>query len=207
MLSYLENIAHLHINHNKLVLFEPLYLYCHNLHTRFLKMSYTLYDTSIPAAKNALTALANIIRKGQEHANAANFLNSTLSEDMKPLSFQIIFASTLAEKLVARLSGTAVSDAKSEISTLAEGLALVENALKSLDSADKAVINANAKNSTEVGMGPGVNIPMAVDAYASAFALPNIFFHVMTAYSILRKEGVPIGKKDYLAPFMGSYMP
>ena len=60
-------------------------------------MSYTLYDTSITPAKQALTALASIIRKGEEHSNGKNLLTATLYDDMKPLSFQIVFAVSLAE--------------------------------------------------------------------------------------------------------------
>lgn len=170
-------------------------------------MSYTLYDTSITPAKQALAALASIIRKGEEHSNGKNLLTATLYDDMKPLSFQIVFTVSLAEKLVARLSGAPVPESTMELSSFAEAHALVEKALKALNGADKATIDSNAENMTEVGMGPGVNIPMRVDAYASAFALPNINFHLITAYGILRKEGVPIGKKDYLGAYMGSYLP
>ncbi|KAJ6096508.1 hypothetical protein N7486_007254 [Penicillium sp. IBT 16267x] len=170
-------------------------------------MSYTLYDTSIPPAKNALTALASIIRKAEEHSNGADLLNAALHDDMKPLSFQIWFTVSLAEKMAARLSGAPIPETTTEVSSFAEAHALIEKGLKALDEADKATINNNAENMTEVGMGPGVNIPMRVDAYASAFSLPNINFHLMAAYSILRKEGVPLGKKDYLGAFMGPYLP
>lgn len=170
-------------------------------------MSYTLHDISIVPAKQALTALATIVRKGEEHANGKDLLTATLYEDMKPFSFQILTVVSLAEKLVARLSGAPVPETATELSSFAEAHTLIEKALKALDGADKATIDANAKNMTEVGMGPGVNIPMPVDAYASAFGLPNIFFHVVTAYSILRKEGVPLGKREYLGAFMGPYIP
>ncbi|KAJ5643330.1 uncharacterized protein N7484_005837 [Penicillium longicatenatum] len=170
-------------------------------------MSYTLYDTSIVPAKQALTALASIIRKALDHPSDKNLLTVGLHDDMKPLSFQIIFAASLAEKLVARLSGTPVPEPTTELSSLADALALTEKGLEVLNGADKTLINGNAENMTEVGMGPGVNIPMRTDAYASAFALPNINFHVVTAYAILRKEGVPLGKRDYLGAYMGAYLP
>ncbi|KAJ5623010.1 hypothetical protein N7490_011615 [Penicillium lividum] len=170
-------------------------------------MSSSLYDTSIIPAKNALTALAHIIRKGEEHSNGANFLTAALIDDMKPLSFQILFSVSLAEKLVARMSGTPVPDSPTEVSSFAEAHLLIEKALKALNDADKTTIDNNAENMVEVGMGPGVNIPMRTDSYASAYSLPNIYFHVMTAYSILRKEGVPLGKKDYLSAFIEPYLP
>lgn len=170
-------------------------------------MSFTLYDTSILPAKQALTALASIIRKGEEHANGKDLLKAALYDDMKPLSFQIVFAVTLAEKLVARLSGAPVPETTMELSSFAEAHTLIEKALKALEGADKATIDSNAEKMTEVGMGPGVNVPMRVDAYASAFALPNINFHVITAYSVLRQEGVPLGKRDFLGAYMGAYLP
>lgn len=170
-------------------------------------MSSSLYNTSIVPAKQLINALANIIRQGEKHANAANLLDAALSEDMKPLSFQITFAVQLAEKLAARLSGNPVASPAVNLSSLADAHSLIENALKTLDNVDEATINGNAEKTAEIGMGPGVNIPMRLDSYTYAFAMPNIYFHVVTAYAILRKEGVPLEKRDYLGSFMGPYMP
>ncbi|KAJ6008375.1 hypothetical protein N7540_012351 [Penicillium herquei] len=170
-------------------------------------MSIPFYDTSIVPVKQALTSLANIIRKGEEHANGANFLTASLHDDMKPLSFQICLVVGLAEKLVARATDTAIPDSVMELASFAEAHALIERGLKAIDGADKATITTNAEKVVEVGMGPGVNFPMRVDNYAHAFTIPNIYFHVVTAYAILRKEGVPLGKIDYLGTWMGPYLP
>ncbi|KAJ5935238.1 helix-turn-helix domain-containing protein [Penicillium verhagenii] len=170
-------------------------------------MSYSLYDTSVLPAKNALTALAAILRKGEEHSNGANLITATLHDDMKPLSFQVFVAVSLVEKMVARLTGGPVPESTDDISSFADAQAFIEKGLKALNDADKTTINNNAEKLVEVGMGPGVNIPMRADNYASAFSIPNVYFHVVTAYSILRKEGVPLGKGDYLGTFMGPYLP
>ncbi|KAJ5949152.1 hypothetical protein N7454_000736 [Penicillium verhagenii] len=150
-------------------------------------MSYSLYDTSVLPAKNALTALATILRKGEEHSNGANLITASLHEDMKPLSFQVFVAVSIVEKMVARITGGPVPESADDISSFADAHAFIEKGLKALNDADKTTINNNADKLVEVGMGPGVNIPMRADNYASAFSIPNIYFHVVTAYSILRK--------------------
>lgn len=171
-------------------------------------MSYSLYDISFVPARQALSALSAIVRKGEEHANAATFLNTSLYEDMKPLDFQIISVVSLVEKLVARLTGGPLPEAGPlTLASFADANALIEKAFKLLDGADKATVNNNAETTAEIGMGPGVNIPMRLDNYATAFVMPNVYFHVMTTYTILRKEGVPLGKRDYLGSFLGPYMP
>ncbi|KAJ5273215.1 helix-turn-helix domain-containing protein [Penicillium angulare] len=170
-------------------------------------MSSSLYNTTVVPAKQALNALSNILRQAEQHENAAKLLDAALCEDMKPLSFQVSFSVQLAEKMVARLTESPIGTYDTNIPTFAEAQSQIEKAIKVLDAADETTINGNAEKTAEIGMGPGVNIPMRLENYAHAFSMSNLYFHVVTAYSILRKEGVPLGKKDYLGSFMGPYMP
>ncbi|KAJ5690056.1 hypothetical protein N7462_004448 [Penicillium macrosclerotiorum] len=170
-------------------------------------MSTSLYNTSIVPAKQALASLANILRKGEQQSNAANFITAALSEDMKPLSFQISSVVQLSEKMVARLTGSPVPESSMDISSFTDAHTLIEKALKALNDTDETIVNNNAQNSADIGMGPGVTVPMRLDDYARAFIMPNVYFHLVTAYAILRKEGVPLGKRDYLGSFLNPYLP
>lgn len=77
----------------------------------------------------------------------------------------------------------------------------IETVLKALSDADKDVVNRNGDEISPTAMGPGVTADMSGARYAHVIAIPNIYFHVTTAYGILRKEGVPLGKRDYYVGF------
>lgn len=73
--------------------------------------------------------------------------------------------------------------------------------LKTLDEADKETVNGMADVLKPTQLGPEVVIDMSCAGYAHRIVLPNVYFHVTTAYGILRAEGVEIGKRDYYTGF------
>lgn len=169
-------------------------------------MSYDLYTATIPLIKDAVNSLSAILKKAEEHPKAASFAGARLIEDMHPLTFQVHCVTDITQKTVARISGKEPENWEDNLTSFADFHARIAQALEILDKADKDTINKRAQEMVTLGLGPGRNVELTSHGYASGYGLPNIFFHLMAAYSILRKEGVPVGKRDYLTPFMAKHV-
>ena len=169
-------------------------------------MSYSIYEASVPVARDIVASLASILKKGEASPKAASLAETKLVDDMLPLGFQVHMITDVAEKIVARLSGVAPADNDRNITTFEQYHARIAKAEKALAGADKDLINKRMNETVPVGMGPGKTVNMTGIQYLNGYALPNLFFHLTAAYMILRKEGVDIGKMDYLTPFVGKYV-
>ncbi|KAG6010587.1 hypothetical protein E4U21_005940 [Claviceps maximensis] len=168
--------------------------------------TYSFYDASIPLAKEAIEALQVVLKKGSEAPNAASLPDARLVEDMLPLSFQVHFATDIAQKLVARASGTEPLTFENNLKTFDEFFARIEKVLDILAKVDKEVVNKRVDETVTIGLGPGKEGKLLNRNYLSGYVIPNLFFHVTTAYNIMRKEGVVLGKLDYLTPFIAKHL-
>jgi hypothetical protein len=177
-----------------------------NIKANINMSSFSLYDATIPTAQNAFKSMTNILREGEKHANAESFPTARLAEDMNPLTYQVHIAAQLTEKMVARFTGREPTTFEDNLSSFAEMYERIEIVQKVLEAADKETVNQRADHVQATPLGP-MNIDLSNTAYATAFTLPNLYFHLTTAYAILRKEGVPIGKRDYLMNFLAPHMP
>lgn len=170
----------------------------------------TLYDASVGQAKLALASLSNIMAKIEASPVADTIANSSIHEDMKPFSFQVHFVAVLIIKMVSRLSGTEPPelDYDAEALSTLDGLRKrIAEAEAAAEAADAETINARQSEIVPLGLGP--NKPMAhlpAWAYLQGYAQPNIFFHLTTAYDIARMEGVPLGKLDFIRPFLAEHV-
>ena len=179
---------------------------CCHLHTPPAVMSFTLYDATIVAATSALTTLDNILTKAETHANAASFLTARLCEDMYPLTAQIHRATRFAELAVAQLSGRPAKQYEEDLASYADMHARIAEVLAALAKADKDTVNRIGEEVATVDV-PSMGVAeMKPKAFAMGGCIPNINFHVTTAYAILRKEGVALGKTDYITPFWGEFV-
>ena len=169
-------------------------------------MSYSLYDATIPLAQNALKALTNILKLGEAAPNGASLLSARIHPDMLPLTFQVKMVTDTTTKLAARLTGTEPHAWEGEIETYADCYARIAKAEEILATADKDVINKRQNELVTLGMGSAGTFEMPGAHYLNGYALPNVFFHLSTAYNIMRKEGVPLGKQAYLESFIGQYL-
>lgn len=168
----------------------------------------SFYDFAISQAELALTALEGILKKGAEAPNAADLPQVRLHADMLPLAFQVHVATDIANKVVARLTGQEpASNNWEDLKTFDDFYSRIAASKRALGSVSKDDINASTEKTVPLGMGPGKNLDVSGFTYVTAYGLPNIYFHVVTVYNILRKEGVALGKLDYLAPYMGPHMP
>ncbi|RFU78246.1 helix-turn-helix domain-containing [Trichoderma arundinaceum] len=169
-------------------------------------MSYSLYDATVPLAKSALKALTNILKTGEAVPESANLLAARLAPDMLPLTFQVKSVTDISTKIVARLHGIEPHVWEGDINTFADCYARIAKAEEILATADKDLINQRQSEIVTLGMGSKGTFQMPGANYANGYVLPNLFFHLTTAYNILRKEGVPLGKTSYLESFIGQYL-
>ncbi|KAH6896707.1 hypothetical protein B0T10DRAFT_474941 [Thelonectria olida] len=170
-------------------------------------MSYSIYDGSIVLAQDALSALSSIITKAEAHASAADLPAARLYEDMLPLSFQVYMVTDAAQKLAARGTDVAPLDLGRELNDFAAMKDRIAQVQDILAKVDRAAFEARAEAEVTIGLGVNKEAKMQLKQYVHGYVVPNIFFHTTTAYGILRKEGVPLGKMDYLSAFIGKFLP
>ncbi|MDQ0512399.1 DUF1993 domain-containing protein [Ancylobacter amanitiformis] len=168
-------------------------------------MPLSLYETSIPVFQRALGNLDAILTKGGEFAAAhgldpAELTGGRLAPDMLPLTGQIQRASDTAKFAAARLTGTpGPSFADDEVS-FADLHARIARTLDYLAGVDPAAFDGSETRAIVVPSRGGERHFVGT-SYVLNFALPNLFFHVVTAYDILRHKGVQVGKADFLGTY------
>ncbi|KAL2856523.1 hypothetical protein BJY01DRAFT_203486 [Aspergillus pseudoustus] len=172
-------------------------------------MSSPYNSYAITSVKKALNALKTILEKAEAHAKEKSIalddlFNARLYEDMRPLSFQIWAATSNAEKVVFRPRHLEPPAREQTDQTFEDLYKRIDVSLGEIANVDVADIVANEDKPFKAPLGPK-EIEFKPVGYAVEFALPNVFFHVVTAYNILRKEGVPLGKMDYLKNFLELY--
>ena len=163
-----------------------------------------MYDISIPPLILALNNCLHIIKKGRRYAEARNIehsvlLNARLSPDMYPLSRQVQIATDMSKGAGARLAGLEVPKYADDETTFE---ALEDRLLKTiaflntikpeqLEGAETRHIEMMVRDSKREFVG--------LD-YLLRWVQPNVYFHVTTTYSLLRHNGVELGKRDFLGP-------
>lgn len=121
-----------------------------------------------------------------------------LAPDMLPFSRQVLIACDAAKNAVARLSGVEAPKFDDTEITLPELQARIQKTLDYLASVSPAALDGTEQKEITFPVGREVTRTMQGEAYLKHWALPNMFFHVTTAYAILRHNGVELGKSDYL---------
>jgi hypothetical protein len=170
-------------------------------------MPVSMHRASVPVFVRALKVLATLLEKGEAHAKAQGWnpddlVADRLAEDMLPLSGQIQRASDAAKGAVARLTGVDAPAMADEEATFAQLQKRVADTLAYIQSVDPQAFEGSEDRTVELKL-PGGTLTFTGEDYLFGFALPNFFFHVVTAYDILRHKGVSIGKLDYLGPVRG----
>jgi hypothetical protein len=167
-------------------------------------MTVTMYDASIPVFIRAFSNLSHLLEKAASHIEAAQIDPSILIEcrlapDMDPFRAQIQRASDTAKGCAMRLAGSAIpkfEDTENSIETLQARIAKTVDLLQSVDA---AALEESEQRTIKINMRRRW-VAFDGKSYLFTLALPNFFFHVTTAYAILRHSGVQIGKLDYLGP-------
>ncbi len=165
-------------------------------------MAISMYQASAPRFANSLKNLSAILDKAQAHCEAKKIdplvlSASRLYPDMFPLSRQVQIACDTAKGAVARLAGLEVVKHEDTEQTFAELKARIAKTLEIVNGAKPAQIDGSEERDIVLKLGSN-EVKFKGLQYLCGFALPNFYFHVVTAYDILRHNGVEVGKRDYI---------
>ena len=165
-------------------------------------MKISMYQASAPRFANTLRNLSAILDKAQAHAEAkkldpAVFGTLRLIADMFPLSRQVQIACDTAKGAVARLAGVEIPKHEDTEVTLPELKARIARTLDFIGSVPAAKIDGSEEREVVMKM-RGQDVKFSGLQYLFGHALPNFYFHVTTAYNIVRANGVEIGKRDFI---------
>jgi hypothetical protein len=162
-----------------------------------------MYQTSVPRFANMLKNLSAILDKAQAHAEArkidpAVLVNSRLYPDMFPLKRQVQIACDTAKGASARLAGVEVPKHEDMEETFADLKARITKTIDFIQTLKPAQIDGSEEKNIHLKLGQR-EVDYRGMQYLLGHALPNFYFHVTTAYDILRHNGVELAKRDYLA--------
>ncbi len=165
-------------------------------------MPVSLFDGTVARFEQTLSATLGVLEKGRTHCkengvNLDNIVETSLHPDMRPFRFQVI-------STVHHSAGALVGVKKGEFSPpqtadqnyeVLQGM--VEGALKEIQEIDRDELEARGGADLTFRMGKN-SIPFTVEDFLLSFSIPNFYFHATTTYDILRSQGVPVGKMDFL---------
>ena len=168
-------------------------------------MSLSMYEASIPVFTRLLGNLSLILDKAQHYAEAKKIdqsilVNARLAPDMFPLARQIQIASDSAKGCAARLANKEVPSFSDNESTIAELKERIAKTIQFFQGIKPADIDGSEKRDITLKIG-GQEMQFTGQDYLLNFVLPNFYFHITTAYAILRHNGLEVGKKDYLGAY------
>ncbi|HET8729898.1 MAG TPA: DUF1993 domain-containing protein [Moraxellaceae bacterium] len=165
-------------------------------------MAFTIFDATVPVFQQTLNSLLNILDRAEAHAkekcqDPAELLNANLAPDMFNCIRQVQIATDHAKGCIARLAGVDIPKYEDNEKTFDELRARIRKTLDFIATVKpEQVVGAESKDIKLVF--PWATYDFTGQRYVTYWALPNYFFHVTTAYDILRHKGVPLGKADFL---------
>ena len=169
-------------------------------------MTHYMYNTSVPVFKQLLSSVSAILIKAEAFATEKKFepkvlLDARLFPDMFPLLRQVQIATDFAMSVTARLAGVEVPVNDNNEQTFSELQERIGQALSFIESLTP--VQFEGSETREIVLRPGTpkEKKLVGHTYLSNYGLPQFFFHVTTAYAILRHNGLEVGKSD----FMGAY--
>lgn len=165
-------------------------------------MSLSMYQASVPVLVRHLTILSKILSKAEASAAARNidpsvFIAARLAPDMLPLTKQIQIASDVSKGGAGRLAEAAIPSFADTETSFAELQERITKTIDYISSLKPEQIDGSEAKAISLKVG-GRELHFSGQDYLLQFVLPNLYFHVTTAYAILRHNGVPLGKADYL---------
>lgn len=169
-------------------------------------MTLSIYTASVPVFKQMLGGLDDVLAKAQVHAlekkiEPSVFTQTRLFPDMFPLSRQVQIACDFARGVSARLAGAEVPVYEDKEQTFDELRALIAKTLAFVGGFEASRFDGSAQKEIVLRPGTPKEKRLTGEKYLLNYGLPQFFFHVTTAYALLRHNGIEIGKRDY----MGAY--
>lgn len=166
-------------------------------------MKITVQAVTVDVFANSLNSLAALLEKGLAHATTRKFdpsvlFNARLAPDMFPLSRQVQIACDIAKNSVARLAALEPPRFEDNEKTIEELRARIARTIDYMKGIPASAFEGAEDRDLKVPAGPDKFLDFKGLAFVQRWAIPNVFFHVTSAYAILRHNGVDIGKKDFL---------
>jgi uncharacterized protein len=167
-------------------------------------MTMSMSAASVPVYKHMLNNLSHFLDKAAANAEAkkfdqANLLTYRLAPDMLPFTKQVQIACDTAKIAVARIAGVEWPKYDDGETTIAQLQDRIKKTLDFIETIPAGKLDGTEENELEIPVSRDTKRAMKAKDYLRFHALPNFFFHVTTAYAILRHNGVDLGKTDYLA--------
>ncbi len=163
-----------------------------------------MYDATIPPLKRTLTNLSTILKKGECYVDAKKIehgvlLNARLFVDMYPLTRQVQIATDMSKGAAARLAGVEIPKYEDNETTFVELQARIAKTIAFLDTIKPEQLEGSETREVTITVRK-IDLKFTGQAYLLNWVTPNVYFHVTTAYNILRHNGVELGKADFLGP-------
>lgn len=170
-------------------------------------MTTTLSDIALPTFLGGLSALKRILEKAKAHIEEKKIepralLDARLYPDMFPFVRQVQVATDLARRGCDRLADKEPSQFKDEEVDFSQLIARVESTIVYVEAADRAAIDA--AEARKVILDLGQKLEFTGRSFLLTFALPNFYFHLTTAYALLRHNGIEVGKRDVIEPLIAA---
>ncbi|MGR8941685.1 MAG: DUF1993 domain-containing protein [Gammaproteobacteria bacterium] len=165
-------------------------------------MKISMYQASVPVFVRMLDNLSNILEQAVQHTeekkiDPAVLINARLAPDMYPLARQVQIATDMAKGCAARLAGLEVPVYDDDETTFPELLARIAKTIAFVQSVSPAKIDGSEEKTVTLKLSSQKFTFLGLP-YLLNFVLPNFYFHITTAYAILRHYGLPLGKKDFV---------
>lgn len=169
-------------------------------------MTLSMYQASIPVFKQMLGALSGVLTKAEAHATARKIdpnalLQARLFPDMFALLRQVQVAADFAKSVSARIAGVDVPSFEDKEESFADLQARIAKTLAFLDSLSPAQMDGSEDRKIVTQAGTPKEKVFTGQSYLLNYGLPHFFFHVTSAYAILRHNGVGVGKTDYIGNY------
>jgi len=166
-------------------------------------MTIALYDASIPVFKQMLSSLGHVLAKAETHANDKKiapdaYLQARLYPDMFPLIRQVQIAADFAKGISARLADVDVPAYEDNEQSFADLQSRIKKTLEFIGSIDQSQLAGAEEREIVLRPGTPKEKKFTGSSYLLSYGLPQFFFHVTTAYGILRHNGIEIGKGDFM---------
>jgi uncharacterized protein len=169
-------------------------------------MSISMYNASVPVFNQMLTSLSAILKKTETHATDKKIepqalLQARLYPDMFPLTQQIQIAADFAKGVSARLAGAEVPSYEDKEQSFAELQARISKTLSFIGGFKAEQFDGSEQREIVLRPGTPKEQRLPGSTYLLHYGMPQFFFHVTTAYAILRHNGIEIGKRDYMGKY------
>ncbi len=151
--------------------------------------------------QSRLTTLEHLLKSAQTHfSGSESFLQTRIAADMLPFGTQIAFTCNQPRNFSLWCEGKPMNNLDPEVKSLTQAYEHISNTQELLSGINAE--DTKLAEVTRIDLGQNLYAELPGRNYADDFLIPNFYFHMVTAYDILRMAGVPIGKRDYMMHLM-----